>query len=995
MRAVAAPHGYSRNGFHAATPKEIFSGEDSEPDTPRRGEAVKENDNIPRSSSASACKTQKRAVRTGVGVPHLTGAPMGGDVSSAPSAPSMPGKRRTTRTSSNSPAAMPVASNEEEANLMKRSLTTPSLTSSERRSKSRGETKLPGTADLAGIEPRDLRNYPTRKASPPGHAIRHSEHRVPKRTPRLSPRSSLMNRAKDGDDRHVQSWEARRRAPPSAHDLGEARLTGTTTPPGVLAAAGSTTPPHRASRAREARLVGSATPPMVQVGSTSVDAALDLSSAAASEGEGEVFSADRIGTSRQTPDLPPSNFAQQEEEFASAVMLPGEAYHTLTSAQMTPPGRHSRHPYEGNVDERDYQHVGPSSSISGATTPTESCDLPLLRLRPDSKVQQAQDSRIMKLIGRRSVLNGGAMTSDVPHAGVGRRRDRDQRQQQRHPQPRGSTPGSPSSPPKVPARPSVPGSHHSREAPLLATSDIAAAALGEMNRKGDAPAPRGTGAKTPKTSLGDEMRKTWGGSANANDENIAGGIRSNTYLGYVDTKAQAPGGATLAGGAAVASIHSGAMEEMPQEARASNPREVLSATAPSSAYGGSAYPVDADDGGLPLDLTTPSFGLSVSDRVATLRHASSGTILPLPEDGEAGASLAQQARESGLDAQGVELQRLAQEGELDSSSAATTIGALQEPTLEAQLHGEPALAGELQAQPVAQEDVAAGAAAAMPAGASQVDPSLLGAGGSQGAIIWPGRTSQVKQEVVEQPVQYVVPGAGPAWGVWPAHPTALMPELGHGLGGHMWAAQPTMLQNEAGSLVVPHTWRYVPPPPQAAPTPAQPASPGSASSPGPVSPPSVRQAGAESSNASPEANGQPETSAPAPEEAPAPEARPLDSTAKRHLLAELIECLTARAVKAEKALGSQQRETRAAHVTIEVLQRQNLGLQQQLQQLAWVAQSWPYANLAFQGVEDPQTALVATAGALPQGTTLHSSAPLPVESATMRLDPDKLPPTLQ
>merc|ERR1719313_2228055 len=49
-------------------------------------------------------------------------------------------------------------------------------------------------------------------------------------------------------------------------------------------------------------------------------------------------------------------------------------------------------------------HTAPQSSISGATTPTQDGEMPLLRFRKQDAVQKG-DSRIMALIGRRSVLS--------------------------------------------------------------------------------------------------------------------------------------------------------------------------------------------------------------------------------------------------------------------------------------------------------------------------------------------------------------------------------------------------------------------------------------------------------------------------------------------------------------------------------------------------------------------------------------------------------------
>jgi hypothetical protein len=111
-----------------------------------------------------------------------------------------------------------------------------------------------------------------------------------------------------------------------------------------------------------------------------------------------------------------------------------------------------------------------------------------------------------------------------------------------------------------------------------------------------------------------------------------------------------------------------------------------------------------------------------------------------------------------------------------------------------------------------------------------------------------------------------------------------------------WISAP-MLQNEVGSLVMPNTWRYVPPPRL------------------PVSglePPS--EAIGQVKRVESESAGKHE----------------LEDVSKRQLVAELVDQLVARSQRVEDKLGAELRSGRAMRVSLEVLQRQNVCLQQQL-----------------------------------------------------------------
>jgi len=274
-------------------------------------------------------------------------------------------------------------------------------------------------------------------------------------------------------------------------------------------------------------------------------------------------------------------------------------------------------------------------------------------------------------------------------------------------------------------------------------------------------------------------------------------------------------------------------------------------------------------------------------------------------------------------------------------------------------------------------------------GSLQVDPPCSAAEGSQGAIIWPGR-QMASHEVVDPQSPYAA-GVGAAGAEWslPIDPAGVAmgaagPEtpLG-GVLGQMWPS--TLFQNEAGSLVVPHTWRYIPAPPQA-PSPGR--------SEGPLSPPPCGPASDSVGQVSPSEEQSPSVAIIMPvadqeadmarqesaESEARPPSRPLDLDAKRQLLTELVECLTVRAHKAEQSLGAEQRSNRALNVTMEVLQRQNLCLQQQCQQLAYMAQQWPYGYMGQEGGESAAF-VVTSAAADAQGALASDGVALPVETA--------------
>jgi hypothetical protein len=124
------------------------------------------------------------------------------------------------------------------------------------------------------------------------------------------------------------------------------------------------------------------------------------------------------------PSLPPSNVSQLgEDSDRSAVVIPrsyGLGMTTPATGIASSPRESTALPTSGSFGalsavEDSYGDAGSQipasiSERSGTTTPTDGGDLSLLRLRGEGKTaQQVQDSRIMKLIGKRSVLSGASL----------------------------------------------------------------------------------------------------------------------------------------------------------------------------------------------------------------------------------------------------------------------------------------------------------------------------------------------------------------------------------------------------------------------------------------------------------------------------------------------------------------------------------------------------------------------------------------------------------
>jgi len=188
-------------------------------------------------------------------------------------------------------------------------------------------------------------------------------------------------------------------------------------------------------------------------------------------------------------------------------------------------------------------------------------------------------------------------------------------------------------------------------------------------------------------------------------------------------------------------------------------------------------------------------------------------------------------------------------------------------------------------------------------------------------------------------------GVAAAGGVATAAGTASGHDLMSGL-----PAWTIMMQNEAGSLVMPHTWRYVIPPAQEHTSSGSRGPLASSSSSGLLPHPSATEddgiggytansAAATSCSSTRDSSGTGEagstdTAASLHTDNAGRAAR---IRAKRQLLNSLVQRCTETVHCGEHALATEQRQGRALRMTLEVMQRQNACLQQQL---AWLTQGY-------------------------------------------------------
>jgi len=835
-------------------------------------------------------------------------------------------KRRTGRNPSGSPTtavASPTMTPPEDPTrggtaTLKRSCTTPSLRSSvERRSKSRGEGKAKEhrpdrpeprnvgsplqdspSHDVADPLNRSTKASPTQafrvlpgRFSAPPTPRRHTP-RAPKRTPRLSPRGSLHGNARlqpgrdsldirrlpmwDGEDRRRRTLTLGEDGPVQQHSGSLQNLEGTE----VLS--------ERAVPAR----------PLMRTASASL-----------------------MTTCRSNNHVVNSDSHMDAGNVSEpGFQDPGDSSPTgMVAAPATPPAPRGcpvgtpdgspalMSPAGGEtiVGESESQTaVQSSTSLSGATTPTDSGDVPMNRHRdakPAGHGDAAMDSRIMKLIGRRSVLCHGSVYPDMQAP----KRHRQQRCPLTRAVPPALTPqGSPGSPPKPGAQDN--NGFESAPAGVDISRSLAGVALAEANRR--------TSNQPPN-----------------------------------DSSPQAT------------SSHTN-----PSHTKATGNTPRIASTVPGCPYDNSNAEADRRGAASQPLQECPNFGAG--------HHGSGGTFLPLPEDEDESPTHGSSVSVSQAGRPGLQEDESPTDGSNVSVSHGTRPG-IQEVT------GEIDVAAELQA-----------------------DLAAAGIDGTNNAIIWPGRPIPGKTEappVQEKPqlsphnpqpqqmplnppppphmpphnTQLLQPTApiqpacvGTSWSRGAQLDRSYMAAVNGIVGvalGSPSASSSMLLTNEVGSLVMPNTWRYVPPPQQLLP-------PQPAQAPlGPL-PDSAKNSSSTSSNArsastrapsdddSAQGKTQAQTGYRDSEECtgdvtPNKDMKTefddadfiVDAQSKCNLLGELFESFAAKGIKVETLLGEEQRANRALHVTMEVLQRQNVCLQQQL---AWTSQSWQYSNACWQDV---------------------------------------------
>lgn len=202
----------------------------------------------------------------------------------------------------------------------------------------------------------------------------------------------------------------------------------------------------------------------------------------------------------------------------------------------------------------------------------------------------------------------------------------------------------------------------------------------------------------------------------------------------------------------------------------------------------------------------------------------------------------------------------------------------------------------------------------------------------------------------------VAVSSGAAW-VCPrpvAAPQSATAAVGAAAAGHELLgglpAWTTMMQNEAGSLVMPHTWRYVIPPAQEHTSSGSRGPLASSSSAGlrpcPSAPEDDGIGGGTATSAEATSCSSTRDSSGTGKAGSKDSAASLDSDnagraarirAKRQLLNALVQRCLETVHCSEHALATEQRQGRALRMTLEVMQRQNSCLQQQL---AWLTQGY-------------------------------------------------------
>jgi len=579
-----------------------------------------------------------------------------------------------------------------------------------------------------------------------------------------------------------------------------------------------------------------------------------------------------------------------------------------------------------------------SSNISGATTPTEGGEVPMLRFRKQDR-QDVKDSRIMKLIGRRSVLRPDGMFTTLQPRG-------EDRQQRCAPLRQGQPPGSPASRPSALVRqPLLKSSIEEAPSPLSnqdhpRLSDMLRGSTGKLVSEQKRRISRGVAGVGMPASPADST--SLGGNREASPEEYGAQLRQGVR--YSEEWVASPG----AGDNILPKQTNGVHQSLHDHG--------ASGEVPSFGGDGGVDELDCvgdtADGADEGSLNSPSFGLTAADRSAALCAGSEAVAAdnfdrkpniglaadPFPCQGEAslgGFGALQPPVASGHDSLGHS------EGFTDNADFLHDLGGNQD------------VQGEL--------------------GAATEDLS-----GSQGALIWPGRPTAASDVATDaMAAAYAHAGAAALLSGGAAHY------------GQQCPIELPVLQNEIGSLVVPHTWRFVPPPSVVQVLEATPEGEFQGAT-GHVSLLPCVAGGVPSGSQDAASPGGDALAFAAPSEGgggacsskDAPEAASVGSTldvySKRRLLDTVLGALSSQSGESDKALRAEQRANRAMRVTLEVLHRQNVCLQQQL---AWVTQSWPQATACWAPGEDGSMQALQTAEAEAAAAQIAAAAAAVVAAA--------------
>lgn len=571
-------------------------------------------------------------------------------------------------------------------------------------------------------------------------------------------------------------------------------------------------------------------------------------------------------------------------------------------------------------------HAANSASISGTTTPTENSDVPVSLARAVLRNGKAMDSRIMKLIGRKSVLTHsplGSVLSNVDEAAPQRWRER----QHRYP-------------------------HQHRSGSLQDGFD-------DSTRASSLPSPTmpATCGESQSAPMHESGRPhgiipdaTTAEHSHASEATV-NGMGSLTRPSFAFSARQHKLGSEMV----VAASHGCFATSSSSKSTAIGAQSVDKCSGTprtSKGDGASVAPRKESDGfsvhaQVPDLMIPPRTGADTCHELQLAPQAAiemealkAGTGAPqmsvlLPPGGGARGCGGADAAGSGQDDQYQERQVIwSGRGRGGVGGDASTCDVSTPSTSNT---SDEAAAADVNAEAAAASPAAAAAAVAAAAVAAATATGNHGARQRQQHLHQPPLQIHHSQHTPAEDNTAAVGGSACPW-------LPLASPL----------STPVLLQNEVGSLVVPNTWHYVPPPA----FPQSPTPPTLSESQDPGSPSAQTFVGVMHESQRQRAENVDRAASGEAADVIAAEALSssraivddlMDTRAKRRLLSDLIECLSARAQHCGNVLGKERSEGAAMRATLDVLQQQNLVYQQQL---AYVAQNWQQAHAGWQASQD-------------------------------------------